>query len=194
MFEPPGEVKVVGIGGSLREDSCCYLALGHVTDLVTQMGCRARVLDLRRMPLPFCNGDHSEQWNAYPAVAELRKAVREAHAIVLATPEYHGGVSGVLKNALDLLGFEHLEGKVVGIIGVLGGASNSAATNELARIMRHCRAWVLPQQIAIGRAQNTFAGGCISDADLLKRFQQFTHCLVWSAARLCVFRHQRIPA
>ena len=194
MFETPTKINIVGIGGSLREDSCCYLALDHVIGLVTQMGCRARVLDLRRMPLPFCNGDHCQQGDAYPAVAELHKAVREAQAIVLATPEYHGGVSGVLKNAVDLLGFEHLEGKVVGIIGVLGGAANLDATNELARIMRHCRAWVIPQQIAIGRAQNIFAGKRISDADVLKRFQQFAHSLVWSTARLCISMNQQISA
>jgi len=51
--------------------------------------------------------------------------------MVNSQPEYHGGVSGVLKNALDLMGFEQLDSKVTGIISVLGGQSNSNALNEL---------------------------------------------------------------
>jgi len=66
-----------------------------------------------------------------PDVERLRNTVKQADGLILATPEYHGGVSGVLKNALDLMGFEQLDSKVTGIISVLGGQSNSNALNEL---------------------------------------------------------------
>ena len=152
--------------------------------LLTRMGCQARILDLRKLHLPFCNGDKHEHWPAYPGVAEMRRAVSEAHALVLVTPEYHGGISGVLKNAVDLLDVEHLEGKVVGVISVLGGPANSNALNDLGRVMRWCHAWVIPQQIAVGRARTVFVNGQIADADLRHRFEQFARSLVWSATRL----------
>jgi FMN reductase len=182
MIERIEDLRIVGIGGSLRKHSCSYLALEHAMDLVTRLGCQTRILDLRRIRLPFCNGD--KQWPAYPGVAQLRKAVAGAHALVLVTPEYHGGMSGVLKNALDLLDVEHLEGKVVGGISVLGGPANSNALNDLGRIMRWCHAWVIPEQIAVGRASTVFVNGQIADGDMRHRFEQFAHSLVWSATRL----------
>ena len=140
MIGRVNDLRIVDIGGSLREHSYSYIALDHAMTLLTRIGCQARILDLRKLRLPFCNGDKHELWPAYPGVAQLRKAVAGAHALVLVTPEYHGGMSGVLKNALDLLDVDHLEGKVVGGISVLGGPANSNALNDLGRIMRWCHA------------------------------------------------------
>lgn len=179
-----GDLKIVAIGGSLRERSFTYQALEHATSLLTGMGCHVRLLDLRVMQLPFCNGDNRDPRLDYPAVAELRNSVRQAHALVLATPEYHGGVSGVLKNALDLLGAEHLEGKVAGSISVLGGAADSNALNDLSRILRSCHSWVIRHHIAIGRPGEVFVGGRISDVGLRIRFEEFARDLVQSAVRL----------
>jgi FMN reductase len=52
----------------------------------------------------------------------LREEVNQGQGIILGTPEYHGGYSGVLKNALDLMGFEKFEEKMLGLVGVSGGA------------------------------------------------------------------------
>jgi FMN reductase len=178
-------LKIVAIGGSLRAGSFTYQAIEYVTTLFAGFGCRLRLLDLRLMDLPFCNGDNQDPRHDYPAVAELRRSVREAHALVLATPEYLGGVSGVLKNALDLLGTEHLEGKVAGLISVLGGDANSNALNELSRILRNCHAWVIPHQVVVGRAGKVFANGRIEDVRLQSRFEELARDLVWSTVRLC---------
>jgi FMN reductase len=179
------DLRILAIGGSLRDGSYTYQALDHVTRLLTGLGCQARVLDLRVMQLPFCNGDNKDPRLEYPAVSELRNSVRDANALVLATPEYHGGVSGVLKNALDLLSMEHLEGKVAGVISVLGGGANSNALNDLSRILRCCHAWVIPHHIAIGRANTVFVDGRISDLGLRHRFDEFAQDLVRSTVRLC---------
>ena len=184
MVERITDLRIVGIGGSLRERSCSYMALEHMMMLLTRLGCSTEILDLRRTRLPFCAGDKHELWSSYPGVAHLRRAVSEAHALVIVTPEYHGGMSGVMKNALDLLDPEHLEGKVVGAISVLGGPANSNALNDVGRIMRWCHAWVIPQQIAVGRASTVFVNGQIADAGLRKRFEHFAQSLVWSATRL----------
>src|SRR5215467_816034 len=112
MVKRATDLRVVGIGGSLREGSYSYVSLEHVIALVTRMGCSAQIIDLRNTRLPFCNGDRHELWPSHPGVAELRRLVSTAHALVLATPEYHGGISGVLKNALDLLDEDHVAGKV----------------------------------------------------------------------------------
>ncbi len=105
--------------------------------------------------------------------------------LILSTPEYHGSVSGVLKNALDLMGFEELSGKVAGLISVLGGQSNSNALNDLRTIMRWVHAWVIPEQVAIGQAWKAFdSEGNLVDEGLSKRLDQFAQSLVENTAKL----------
>jgi FMN reductase len=181
------QLRVIGIGGSLRENSTAYLALEHAMTLLRGLGCSTQIIDLRKTILPFCNGDGSELWPEYPGVAEMRASVSRAHAFVLSTPEYHGSISGVLKNALDLLGEEQLNGKVAAVISVLGGPANGNALNDLSRVVRACHAWVMPQYIAIGHAHTAFENGVIRDKALAHRFVEFAHSLVESATRICDF-------
>lgn len=184
MYPNIRKLKILGIGGSLREHSFSYLALEHAVGIVREMGCTAEIFDLRLVELPFCNGDKKDPCSSHPAVGELRRLVREAHGLILATPEYHGSLSGVLKNVLDLLDFEHLEGKVVGGISTLGGRHNSNALNDLRRIIRWCHGWMIPEQIAISQVRSAFASGQLQDPELLARFEGFARSLVQSALRL----------
>ncbi len=176
-------VKIVGIGGSLRADSYSQLALKVAAQRVEALGAEVEVLDLRQMNLPFCDG--GDDYSAYPDVEKLQKAVSGADGLILATPEYHGSVSGVLKNALDLMGFEELSGKVTGLISVLGGQPNSNALNDLRIIMRWVHGWVIPEQIAIGQVWKAFSPeGKLLDEKLSQRFDQFAQSLVDSTRKL----------
>lgn len=176
-------VKIVGISGSLRDGSYSYQALQQSAERLRALGAEVEILDLRTMTLPFCDGrDH---YVGYPDVERLRQSVKQADGLVLATPEYHGSVSGVLKNALDLLSFEHLDGKVTGMISVLGGQSNSNALNDLRVIMRWVHALVIPEQIAIGQAWKAFSKeGQLLDTKLSERFDGFAQSLLSYAQRL----------
>jgi len=176
-------VRIVGIGGSLRSNSYSQMALSLAAQRVEALGAEMEILDLRKMQLPFCNGE--DEYPGYPDVDLLRNTVKEADGLILATPEYHGGVSGVLKNALDLMSFEQLDGKVTGLISVLGGQSNSNALNDLRLIMRWVHAWVIPEQIAIGQVWKAFnSEGKILDEKLSQRFDQFAQSLVENSRKL----------
>lgn len=177
-------LHVLGIGGSLRPGSFSYTALEYAIELLRESGADAEILDLRLVRLPFCNGDKHDLFPDFPAVARLRRVVRQANALILATPEYHGSISGVMKNVLDLLDFEHLEGKVVGGISVLGGQHNSNALNSLRTIMRWCHAWMIPEQIALGKARTVFVDGEIRDPELIQRFRAFITSLIRNTLRL----------
>ncbi|NJR56475.1 MAG: NAD(P)H-dependent oxidoreductase [Acaryochloris sp. CRU_2_0] len=175
--------RFVGIGGSLRSSSYSMMALQLVAQRMNILGAEVQILDLRKMTLPFCDG--GKEYGDYPDVAVLRTTVQAAEGLILATPEYHGSVSGVLKNALDLMGFEELGGKVAGCISVLGGQSNSNALNELRLIMRWVHAWVIPEQIAIGQAWQAFdAKGNLVDEKLAQRLDEFANSLVENTRRL----------
>ncbi len=181
------DLKVLGIAGSLRERSSCQMALEYAMAMLGRAGCQTGIFDLRHADLPFCNGNPDEQERTVGSVADLRRAVSEADALVLVTPEYHGAISGVLKNALDLLDARHLKGKVAGVVSVLGGTPNSNAWNDLSRILRSCEAWAIPQYVAVGRASSAFTDGQIRDEDLRFRFDEFADSLAQSARRLSGF-------
>lgn len=176
-------VNIVGIGGSLRSGSHSHQALELAVQRIETLGATVEILDLRKMNLPFCNRD--QDYTDHPDVQKLQDTVKQADGLILSTPEYHGGVSGVLKNALDLMSFEHLADKVTGLISVLGGQSNSNALNDLRLIMRWVHAWVIPEQIAIGQAWQAFGpDGKILDEKLAERFDQFAQSLVENTRKL----------
>ncbi|WP_414549696.1 NADPH-dependent FMN reductase [Anabaena sp. CCY 0017] len=176
-------VKIVGLGGSLRPDSYTQIALKVAAQRVEALGAEVEILDLRQLNLPFCHG--GKEYPEYPDVQRLRDTVSGADGLILATPEYHGGVSGVLKNTLDLMSFDELSDKVTGVLSVLGGQVNSNALNELRLIVRWVHGWVIPEQIAIGQAWGAFSPeGKLLDEKLSERFDKFAQSLVDNTRKL----------
>ena len=176
-------VKFVGIAGSLRPDSYSQQALNLVGQRLEALGAEVEILDLRTLNLPFCDG--GDDYPNYPDVVRLQTAFKQADGIILATPEYHGSVSGVLKNALDLMSFDQLSDKVAGLISVLGGQSNSNALNDLRTILRWVHAWVIPEQVAIGQVWQAFGpDGTLKDQKLSQRFDEFAQSLYDNTRKL----------
>lgn len=159
------DIRVVAICGSLREESYTRHALRIALQGAQSVGAQTGLIDLRAYDLVFCAGNLPDDQS--PAgVVRLRQAVRQAHGVILGTPEYHGSFSGVLKNALDLMGFEEFGGKIVGLVGVSGGSMGGInALNGLRTVGRSLRAWVVPEQVTIPQAWKVFdeAGGLPDD-------------------------------
>ena len=137
------------------------------------MKCETKLINLRDYQLVFCDGKDDE--SQFPKdVFRLREEVKQAQGIILGTPEYHGGYSGVLKNALDLMGFEEFEGKMLGLVGVSGGALGAfSALESLRNIGRALHAWVVPEQASIPQAWQEFdEDGNLKDPKLDERVRQ----------------------
>lgn len=169
----PQAIHVAGISGSLRKGSFTRMALQVALEGAREAGARIRLIDLGEYELAFCNGNEDE--SLYPKdVFRLREDVRAAQGIILATPEYHGGYSGVLKNALDLMGFDEFEGKMLGLVGVSGGGMGAfGAMNSLREVGRALHAWVIPEQAAIPEAWKVFdESGKLKDRTLEKRVKE----------------------
>lgn len=176
-------VKFVGIAGSLRSGSYSQKALQVAAERVRALGAEVEILDLRSLNLPFCDG--GKEYPDYPGVEKLRQAVKQADGLILVTPEYHGSLSGVMKNALDLLSFDQLSDKVTGLVSVLGGQSNSNSLNDMRVIMRWVHAWTIPEQVAIGQAWQAFdEQGQLLDEALSQRFDAFAKSLVDNTRKL----------
>ncbi len=161
--------KIVGISGSLRAGSYTTLAVALALRGAQELKCQTKLINLRDYQLVFCDGKDDE--SQFPKdVFRLREEVKEARGIILGTPEYHGGYSGVLKNALDLMGFEEFEGKMLGLVGVSGGTMGAfGAMNSLREVGRALHAWVIPEQASIPQAWQEFdEAGHLSRNDLVE--------------------------
>jgi NAD(P)H-dependent FMN reductase len=129
------EPHVAAVCGSLRDESVTRVAL----EGVEQAGGEGQLLDLREYDLPAFDPDVDDE-DAGDA-AELARQVREADAIVLGTPMYHGSYSSNLKTAL-----EHLRS-----------------------VCRALDAWVLPYQAAVPRSHSAVRDGTFTDEELEER-------------------------
>jgi FMN reductase len=118
-----------------------------------QFGAQTRFLDLKSYGLTLLD-DNSESEGA----RQWRADVAEADGLIIGTPEYHGSFSGVLKNALDFLGFTETEGKMIGLVGVSAGPMGAFdAMSALRSVGRALHAWVIPKQVAVPEAWRVFA-------------------------------------
>ena len=108
------------------------------------------------MSLPFCDG-RTDELSYGGDVTSFIEAVREADGLLIGSPNYHGSLSGVLKNALDLLGPEAVRDKLVGLVATARGEAGAMNTlNHLRHICRWMNGWVIPAEVSIPRAQESF--------------------------------------
>ena len=95
-------MKVLVFAGSLRRDSVNKkLAREAARVLVEHSLARAEFVDLRDYPMPLYDGDREQNEGLPDEVVKLGARIAEADALIVATPEYNGSISSVLKSALD---------------------------------------------------------------------------------------------
>src|SRR5436190_22164374 len=172
MSEKEPVIEIVGISGSLRAGSFTRRAVETALEGAAESGANTRLIDLRDYNLVFRDG---KEESAYPPdVFRLRAEVKQADGVILGTPEYHGSFSGVLKNALDLMGFDEFEGKMLGLVGVSGGVMGAfEGINSLRNVGRALHAWVVPEQAAVREAWKVFdESGAVKDARIETRLKE----------------------
>jgi FMN reductase len=164
-MKPP--VVVVGIGGTTRAGSAGERALNIALKAAEDAGACTRLFSgafLARIPhyAPENQERNHEQ-------RELVEAVRAADGLILASPGYHGGISGLVKNALDLLEDLrddrrcYLDGRAVGcIITANGWQTVGTALTAMRSIVHALRGWPTPLGAGLNTSEPIFdeAGGC----------------------------------
>ncbi|KZN24392.1 MULTISPECIES: NAD(P)H-dependent oxidoreductase [unclassified Haladaptatus] len=168
------DIHVVGLCGCLRDGSETRVALRTALDATESMGATTTLVDLRTYDLPLLDGDEATP----PDAEALRETVRDADAVLLATPMYHGSYSSPLKTALDYCGFEEFEGKTVGLLAVSGCGFPTPALEHLRSVCRALNAWTLPVEVGIPDARSNIEDGEITDEDTADRVQRLGERLV----------------
>ncbi|MFI6820589.1 NADPH-dependent FMN reductase [Micromonospora sp. NPDC050187] len=158
-------VELALLGGSLRPGSVSERVLRACADLAADRGARCTVLTAADLDLPLYQPGAPHR---RPAAAALLAAVRRADGLIVVSPTYHGGMSGLLKNALDHLEDlaadrpAYLDGKVVGSAAV-GWSEHGAATAvaALRTTVTSLRGWVTPMAVAV----NSIELAAVEDVD-----------------------------
>ncbi|WP_049915574.1 NADPH-dependent FMN reductase [Natrialba taiwanensis] len=152
--------SVLAVSGSLRERSYTRTALQYVLRAAAEAGAETTLLDLREVDLPLYDPDIGDQGDSREATALMR----EADAVALGTPVYHGSYSGALKNFHDYCGWDEYEDTTVGLLATAGGGSYGSTLDHLRITVRGVHGWSLPHQVGIRNASSRFVDDTGPDA------------------------------
>jgi FMN reductase len=161
---------IVGLGGTTQANSSTEKALRTVLDAAAAKGAVTKLIEgplLAKLPIytPEKNQRTTEQ-------RELIETVRVADGLVIATPAYHAGMSGLIKNAVDLLEDlredrrPYLDRRAVGCIVTAFGWQGGGTTLSSVRTIVHAlRGWPTPFAVTLNTAEPLFdADGRCLDA------------------------------
>lgn len=165
---------IVGLCGSLRDESTTRTALNHTLVTAQQAGAQTDLIDLRHVDLPIYDGDDPEAGDAM----EVRNRIRQADGLILATPVYHATIASPLKVALDYCRRGDLEDTTVGLLCTAGGRFYGPVFSHLRSIVQILDAWALPEQVAIPNAGTAISGDTITDDELATRLGTLGEALV----------------
>ena len=141
-------MKILVVCGSPREQANTRVLAKAVEGMVRARGVDLLTFDVRYDRLPLFGLEEGD--GAGPGLVKLRSDARAADGMVICTPEYHNGISGALKNALDFLGGDVFAGKGILLLAAAGGGKGGInALNQLRLIMRALSGHALPGQSVV---------------------------------------------
>ena len=148
-------LKLLGVCGSMREGSYSRRALKVVLEAAAARGAETSLLDLRTTVLPMYNPDEPAT-DAAGHVRRATEAVGWADAFVLGSPDYHGSMSGAIKNFLDYH-WEEFTGKLFGYV-CASHEKGMTVMDQMRTAVRQCYGWSLPYGVSI-HGENDFGAG-----------------------------------
>ncbi len=161
---------IVGLGGTGRPGSSSERVLRHVLAACEREGATTELFDGAALDMPMYAFGTERTDKATALIAALRRA----DGVVIASPGYHGSVSGLIKNALDYTEdmakdpLVYFEGRAVGLIAVAAGWQATGTTLATLRAITHAlRGWPTPMAVAVNSVLPIFADdGSVSDAGI----------------------------
>jgi FMN reductase len=157
MAEP--SLNVLAVVGSLQRESVTRAVIHDVAERLRTGGCSVDVLDFLKEPLALYNPDTAHE---LPGYTELQARVDRADVIFLGTPDYHGSLSGAMKNFLDHF-WQEFAGKLFATV-VASHEKGLTVTDQLRTIARQCYAWTLPYGVSLTEDVDVRDGKIVSDS------------------------------
>ena len=176
------QLRVMGICGTYTLESANGRILEIISEKLKSRGIDWVVWDNKENSLPFVGEEGC--WD-HPNVKKYKELADSADAFVLSSPEYHGTMSGVMKNSLDWLSFDQTSGKVFGFISTSGGQPNTTTLNHMRTVVRWIHGFSIPEQLVIAKVKTAFDDdGNLVDEDIKKRVDKFIDSLITNTEKL----------
>jgi chromate reductase, NAD(P)H dehydrogenase (quinone) len=197
--------SILIFAGSSRVNSFNRKLAQEAARLVREADCRPTYIELSDLNIPLYNAD-LEARGTPSDVIRLKEMMHAHSGWIIASPEYNGSYTALLKNTLDWAsspavagpecsqeqaanwknGTKPFAGKVVGLLcaspGMLGGLRS---LDHLAPLLRNLHCWLAPQQFALGKAGDAFdAQGHLKDEATLAKVKAVVDQVMWGAQRL----------
>lgn len=184
-------VKVVGIGGTLRDNSRSRVALECALKAAQAEGASTVLIDLNKLRLPF--------YEPYKTLEEFDENVKhfvemteQADGLIISTGAYHGTMAGVTKNALDFCELldesdpPYWTNKAVGSISVAGGTLAAPhVITALTHVTHALRGTAISFAVAIPQGRHVFTPeGGITDEKWVRRLGDLGKLVVETARKL----------
>src|SRR6185503_8132457 len=161
-------LNVLGVAGSMRNGSYSLQALKIGLEHAKKQGAEVRLI---QAALPA----YDPNAQATPELERATEAVTWADAIIIASPDYHGSMSGTLKNFLDYF-YAEFSGKLFGYI-VASHEKGLTVMDQMRTAIRQCYGWSMPYGVSINGPQD-FAGGEIVNPLISKRLKMMVRDLL----------------
>jgi NAD(P)H-dependent FMN reductase len=167
-------LKALGVGSSMREGSYGTRALSIVLDRMEKLQAETHLLDLRKIKMPTFNPNSSMQ--SGKRIREVTEEVNWADVFILATPDYHGSMSGSMKNFLDHY-WQEFAGKTFGYI-CTSHEKGLTVMDQMRTAVRQCYGWSLPYGISVNGEEDFNESGEIVNSLLAKRLRMVARDLI----------------
>lgn len=167
---------ILGLGGTLRDGSTSERVLSIALRAAERAGAEIQTFTGSKLDLPHYDPSNDL---GRGAASELIEAYRRCDGMIIASPGYHGSISGMLKNALDYIEElskderVYLEDRPVGcIVCAYGWQATGTTLAALRSVIHALRGWPTPLGVTINSGQVTFdeAGQC-SDSRVMAQLQ-----------------------
>ncbi|GEM_PF-2772743 len=140
-------MNIMVISAISRESSTCYMLAQQLVGMCEKRGVTVDFVTPTNAELPLNDG--TVAWDLPEAIA-WQKRVAAIHCHFWVSPEYHGSMTGAMKNLFDYLPKEPMRGDAIGLLALAGGAMAALNTlNGMAVVARSLGAWVAPEFCAL---------------------------------------------
>lgn len=185
-FDMDSEVapKIVILAGSVRSRSLNVALARRVLDAARDEQFTVQLLDLADYEMPIYNGDHEDEHGHPEGAVRLHDEIVIADVVLIASPEFNGGPTPLLKNALDWVSRvskRPLSGRRIGLMSASPGrGSGRFGLGTTRRILEHMHGDVAETELAVGNAGSRLAD---EDFDLDREIKAFLADVAQHSAR-----------
>lgn len=172
--EKKDSFKLLGIGSSLNKKSTSTRILQITLEKSRKYGATVSLLNLREFNLPIFNPNKPRETTH--DIIKINEEVNESDAFILATPDYHGSMSGGMKNFLDYYWYE-FSGKLFGYI-VSSHEKGLTVIDHMRTAVRQCYGWSLPYGLSINSENDFDIDGNIKNVYLNQRINNMARDMV----------------